>query len=78
MFYRPSSSRYTVRAVRKGDAVSKYKLHFISFENLDHPGSFSTLMIGKGERPQPWQWHAVRDWLKANEALPVDDGEDLA
>lgn len=59
--------------------MSKYKIHFISFENLDHPGSYSTLMVGKGERPQPWQWRALAAWVKENETQPVppEDGSDL-
>lgn len=56
----------------------KYKIHMVSFASQEHSGSYGTLMIGAGERPQPWQWELLAQWVKENETQSVDDGSDLA
>jgi hypothetical protein len=58
---------------------NNYKIHMVSFENLDHPGSFNTLIVGRGQAPQGWQVELMRQYAKAHETLPVppEDGSDL-
>jgi len=49
-----------------------YKLHLISFKNLDHSGAFNTLHPGQ-EDPKPWQVELLRKWLEKCEKETVEN-----